>query len=98
MNKPAGARANLAAWLFLYALAYTGMHIVPVYLPQIKDGFTIGDALSVFATFVVVPVAWKVYLVLREHANWRHRADGTPPGYCFFWATVPIAVIRSLRS
>ncbi len=64
--EPQNRTSNLSAWLFLFAFAYAFMHVVPAFLTHdIKNGLTTGDLLNFFTPFVVIPLVWKLYFVIR---------------------------------
>jgi hypothetical protein len=68
--------SNLPTWLFLFAFAYAFMHVVPAFLTHdIKNHLTTGDLLNFFTPFVVIPVVWKLYFIIR--ANLQAVSDRT---------------------
>ena len=69
---PGGTVRHIAGWLCLFGLAYAGMQILPTFLRRdITNDFRTGDLLGVFAPFVVVPVAWRTFLMVRAELGAR---------------------------
>ena len=61
--------ARVSAWLALFALAYAVMDILPSFLTQaIRHKLTSGDVLNFFTPFVVLPIVWRIYYLLRDRA------------------------------
>lgn len=68
--------SNLSTWLFLFAFAYAFMHVMPAFLMHdLKNRLTTGDLLNFFTPFVVIPLVWKLYFVIR--ANLQAVSDRT---------------------
>jgi hypothetical protein len=54
--------------LFLFGFAYAFMHVMPAFLTHdVKNRLTTGDLLNFFTPFVVIPIVWKLYFLLREN-------------------------------
>jgi len=65
---PDREKNNLSLWLLLFGGVYAFMHIMPAFLPHdIKNRLTTGDLLNFFTPFVVIPVVWKIYFILRQN-------------------------------
>lgn len=65
-NEFTDQKNNLSLWLFLFGFAYAFMHIVPAFLTHdLKNRLTAGDLLNFFTPFVVIPLVWKLYFVIR---------------------------------
>jgi hypothetical protein len=68
--------SNLSTWLILFAFAYAFMHVAPAFLTHdVKNRLTSGDLLNFFTPFVVIPLVWKLYFVIR--ANLQAVSDRT---------------------
>ncbi len=66
--EPTTSTSNLSTWLFLFAFAYAFMHIMPAFLTHdVKNRLTSGDLLNFFTPFVVIPLVWKLYFVIRAN-------------------------------
>ena len=65
---PTTSTSNLSTWLFLFAFAYAFMHVMPAFLTHdIKNHLTTGDLLNFFTPFVIIPLVWKLYFVIRAN-------------------------------
>jgi hypothetical protein len=73
--EPQNHTSNLSIWLFCFAFAYAFMHVVPAFLTHdIKHRLTTGDLLNFFTPFVIIPLAWKLYFVIRAARSPSDRA------------------------
>ncbi len=58
---------KFSRWLFLFGFAYVFMHVMPAFLTHdIKNHLTSGDLLNFFTPFIIIPIVWKLYFLLRE--------------------------------
>jgi len=58
---------KLSRWLFLFGFAYAFMHVMPAFLTHdVKNYLTTGDLLNFFTPFIIIPLVWKLYFLLRE--------------------------------
>ena len=61
--------ARVSAWLALFAVAYAIMDILPSFLTQdIRHKLTTGDVFNFFTPFVLLPLVWRLYHLLRDRA------------------------------
>jgi len=61
---------HLSVWLFLFGFIYAFMHVTPAFLTYaIKNFLTTGDLLNFFTPFVIIPLVWKIYFILRENLH-----------------------------
>ncbi len=59
---------SLSNWLFLFGMAYAFMHVMPSFLTHdVKNRLTSGDLLNFLTPFVVIPLVWKIYFILRQN-------------------------------
>jgi hypothetical protein len=59
---------SLSNWLFLFGMAYVFMHAMPSFLTHdVKNLLTAGDLLNFFTPFVIIPLVWKIYFILRHN-------------------------------
>ncbi|MCG3118367.1 MAG: hypothetical protein ALAOOOJD_00550 [bacterium] len=60
-------RNPLSTWILIFGFAYAFMHVMPTFLTyDIKNHLTAGDLLNFFTPFVIIPIVWKLYFLLRE--------------------------------
>jgi hypothetical protein len=60
-------RNHLSIWIFIFGFAYAFMHVMPTFLTyDFKNHLTAGDLLNFFTPFVIIPIVWKLYFLLRE--------------------------------
>lgn len=60
-------RNPLSIWIFIFGFAYAFMHVMPTFLTyDVKNHLTTGDLLNLFTPFVIIPIVWKLYFLLRE--------------------------------
>ncbi len=53
---------NLSTWLFIYALSYAVLHILPALIPgEIIYKFKLGDALDLFTPFIMLYLVYELY-------------------------------------
>jgi hypothetical protein len=59
---------SLPNWLFLFGMAYAFMHVMPSFLTHdVKNRLNTGDLLNFFTPFVVIPIVWKIFFILRQN-------------------------------